>query len=175
VYWTPGCGFCARAKAALDALGLAWESVDVGSGPDAAAARSSLAARTGQTSVPQLFVGDLRLGGYDDLVQLRDSGDLEAMVQTKGLLKAAPTPTASTNADAAAFVDVKALHDPASGVLNVLKSGTVCNAGGSAVEVRGASLDMVATLIIPRAVRYFQFAIHARCHLASIRLFQRLF
>jgi len=137
VYWTPGCEFCARAKGLLDELGLVWEGVDVGTGSDAASAREALAKLTGQSSVPQIFVGDLKLGGFDELVQLRDSGELATMVESKGLLKAGATAAESENTVAAdsETVDIKSLHDPRSGVLNVLKTGAITEAGGSAEEV----------------------------------------
>lgn len=146
VYWTPGCEFCARAKGLLDQMGLVWEGVDVGTGPDAASAREALAKLTGQSSVPQIYMGELKIGGYDDLVQLRDSGDLEAVVEAKGLLKvdlAAAAAATNSVAGEAEAVDIKTLHDPSSGVLNMLKTGAVTDAGGSAVEVCVCSCNTI--------------------------------
>ena len=39
--------------------------------------------RTGRTSVPQIFVGDLHLGGYDDIAALDRVGKLDAILDVR--------------------------------------------------------------------------------------------
>ena len=118
VYFTPGCPYCVAAKRALDELGLAWEGIDVSE----AELREAMTQKTGGvTSVPQIFAGEKGLGGHDDLIELRDSGELEAMVEALGLRRAAEKTTSATEATTGAVgADVRDLIVPG-GPLNVLK------------------------------------------------------
>lgn len=59
----PGCPFCAKAKTMLNAKGMRFEEVVMGSD----ATITSLRAITGRESVPQIFIGGKRIGGSDDL------------------------------------------------------------------------------------------------------------
>ncbi|GAB6043252.1 glutathione peroxidase [Endothiovibrio diazotrophicus] len=59
----PGCPFCAKAKKLLQAKGLRYEEVIMGSD----ATITSLRAITGRESVPQVFIGGKHIGGSDDL------------------------------------------------------------------------------------------------------------
>jgi len=68
IYTTDSCVFCLRAKAYLHAKGVPFEEVDV---TDDEAARVRLVEQAnGQRTVPQIFVGDVHVGGYTDLVAL---------------------------------------------------------------------------------------------------------
>ncbi len=78
IYTTSSCVFCLRAKAYLQSKGVAYEEVDV-SGDDAARARLVERAN-GQRTVPQIFVGDVHVGGYTDLVALDREGKLEPLL-----------------------------------------------------------------------------------------------
>jgi len=66
----PGCVHCARAKAMLDARGIAYEEIQLGR--DATA--TSLRAIAGATSVPQVFVDGLLIGGADQLAEKLEGG-----------------------------------------------------------------------------------------------------
>jgi glutaredoxin-like protein len=63
VFSRPGCPHCVRAKALLDAKGKRYEEVSLGGGFSHAA----LQAATGETSVPQIFIDGVRIGGADAL------------------------------------------------------------------------------------------------------------
>jgi glutaredoxin 3 len=74
VYSTLICPHCVRAKALLRQRGIAYENVDV---TGDAAARAWLASRTGRRTVPQVFIGDEPIGGFQELRALAESGELE--------------------------------------------------------------------------------------------------
>ena len=65
VYGRAGCGFCVRAKTLLEHSGAEVEYVDLTMHVDE---QRELSERTGMYTMPQVFVGDELIGGYDDLV-----------------------------------------------------------------------------------------------------------
>lgn len=72
IYTTTSCGFCRSAKAWLTARGISFREVDVTTDD---AARTALVERSGgQRTVPQVFVGDVHVGGYSDVVALDAAG-----------------------------------------------------------------------------------------------------
>lgn len=78
IYTTDYCSYCRAAKSFFRAKGWAYEEVDV-SGDDEA--RERLVERTGQYTVPQIWIGETHVGGYDDLRALDRGGRLAALVQ----------------------------------------------------------------------------------------------
>lgn len=78
IYTTSSCVFCLRAKDFLRSRSVTYEEVDV-TGDDAA--RAQLVERSnGQRTVPQIFVGDVHVGGYTDLVRLDDEGEFQPLL-----------------------------------------------------------------------------------------------
>ncbi len=73
VYTTVACPYCVRAKALLDARGIAYDEIHVGREPEA---RTELAQRTGMMTFPQILVGDELVGGFDELNAADQSGRL---------------------------------------------------------------------------------------------------
>lgn len=73
VYSTTFCGYCVLAKRLLDQRGIAFEEIDV-SGDHAK--RAWLVQATGRRTVPQIFIGDEPIGGFDELRALDRSGEL---------------------------------------------------------------------------------------------------
>ena len=68
IYSTMFCGYCAAAKRLLAKKGAAFEEIDVAF---TRSARDEMVARAGgRTSVPQIFIGETHVGGFDDLVAL---------------------------------------------------------------------------------------------------------
>ncbi len=59
------CSFCVRAKMLLEQQGVDFEYVDLTGDVDA---QVDLARRTGRMTMPQIFVGDELIGGFEDLV-----------------------------------------------------------------------------------------------------------
>lgn len=77
IFSTTWCPYCRSAKTFFDQKGLAYVEIDL-TGDDAG--RTALVERTGRTSVPQIFVGDHHVGGYDDLRALDRAGGLVALL-----------------------------------------------------------------------------------------------
>jgi glutaredoxin 3 len=77
IYTTRWCGFCARAKALLDAKGVAYEELSLDGDH---AFRAKLLELTGQWTVPQILVDDRPIGGYTELVRLERDGGLDRML-----------------------------------------------------------------------------------------------
>jgi len=78
IYTTTSCVFCLRAKEFLRSRGVPYREVDV-SGDDEARARL-IEQANGQRTVPQIFVGDLHVGGYTDLVALDRAGKFQPLL-----------------------------------------------------------------------------------------------
>ena len=78
IYTTNACGFCARAKSLLSRKGAKFTEIDV-SYDDAERDRMTL--RTGgRRSVPQVFIGEMHVGGCDDLYALDAKGGLDGLL-----------------------------------------------------------------------------------------------
>jgi glutaredoxin 3 len=77
VYSTDACSFCMRAKALLDARGLAYEEINLERDPDG---RTELAQRTGMMSFPQIIIGEELVGGFTELVAADRSGQLAELL-----------------------------------------------------------------------------------------------
>ena len=78
MYTKWGCGFCARAKALLTAKGVAFEEVDITMGGPKRA--QMLGRSSGGTTVPQIFIGGVHVGGSDDLAGLEETGKLDMLL-----------------------------------------------------------------------------------------------
>jgi glutaredoxin 3 len=77
IYTTQTCPYCHRAKALLTKKGAAFVEIDVGANPHL---RRSMTEATGRTSVPQIFIGGVHVGGCDDLYALDGAGKLGPML-----------------------------------------------------------------------------------------------
>lgn len=79
IYSSDYCPYCSRAKALLQQRGVTdFEEIVVDGKPDL---RAQMTQITGRTSVPQIFVGDLHVGGCDDLHALDRNGGLVPLLQ----------------------------------------------------------------------------------------------
>ena len=67
------CPYCIAAKNFLKSKGQQWTEVRIDLDP---AEREKMVAKTRRTSVPQIFVGDVHVGGYDDMMALHRAGKL---------------------------------------------------------------------------------------------------
>ena len=74
MYESNWCGFCRAAKRLLDAKGWEYETVVVDGN---ASLRQEMTARTGRTSVPQIYFGERHIGGFDDMAELEENGELD--------------------------------------------------------------------------------------------------
>ena len=77
IYTTPICGYCMAAKSLLKEKGATWREVDVSKD---STERESMMARTGRRTVPQIFIGERHIGGFDDLAALDREGGLDPLL-----------------------------------------------------------------------------------------------
>lgn len=77
VYSSLVCPYCVAAKNFLKSKNLDWTEIRIDLD---AAEREKMIARTGRTSVPQIFVGDVHVGGYDDMMALHREGKFEPLL-----------------------------------------------------------------------------------------------
>jgi glutaredoxin 3 len=78
IYTSPFCGFCHAAKRLLNQKGISFSEIDVARQPDR---RQEMMTRSnGRHTVPQIFVGDVHVGGCDDLYALDRLGRLDPLV-----------------------------------------------------------------------------------------------
>ena len=77
LYTTGYCGYCVRAERLLAARGADVHRIRVDEQP---AERVTMMQRTGRRTVPQIYIGDRHVGGYDELAALDRAGRLVAML-----------------------------------------------------------------------------------------------
>ena len=78
IYTTSWCPYCNAAKALLSDKGVPYEEIDVTSAPEL---RDAMIARAnGRRTVPQIFIGDTHVGGYDDMAALDRRGQLDPLL-----------------------------------------------------------------------------------------------
>jgi len=77
IYTTQLCGFCHAAKRLLTQKGVTFDEIDVAMNPEK---RQEMMARAGRHTVPQIFVGEIHVGGCDDLYDLERSGKLDPLL-----------------------------------------------------------------------------------------------
>ncbi len=77
MYATGWCPYCQRARALLQSKGVAFTEIDIEA---VDGARDAMRARSGRTSVPQIFIGDRHIGGFDDTKALDDRGELDPLL-----------------------------------------------------------------------------------------------
>lgn len=77
IYTTDWCGYCSRAKRLLSSKGWTFTEIDVDGDHEK---RAWLARVTGRRTVPQIFIGEESVGGYDDIAALDRRGELDRKV-----------------------------------------------------------------------------------------------
>lgn len=78
LYTTPYCGFCRAAKVLLQTKAVGFNEIDVSE--DFAKREEMIARASGERTVPQIFIGDRHVGGYDELAQLEREAKLDALL-----------------------------------------------------------------------------------------------
>ncbi len=78
LYTSPLCGFCHAAKRLLSNKGVSFSEIDVLSNPERKAEMIKRA--NGGRTVPQIFIGDIHVGGSDDLHALERAGKLDSLL-----------------------------------------------------------------------------------------------
>jgi thioredoxin reductase (NADPH) len=77
IYTEQDCPYCRVAKRLLSEKGQEWTEIDVGARP---AGLDEMIRRTGSRTVPQIFIGDRQIAGFEDLAALEDAGELDALL-----------------------------------------------------------------------------------------------
>lgn len=77
IYGNSTCAYCGAARMLLAKKGVTYEEINVAKDPDK---RSEMEQLSGRRSVPQIFVGDKHVGGFDDLCVLDKSGELDQLL-----------------------------------------------------------------------------------------------
>lgn len=81
IYTTRFCPFCFAAKRLLDQKGVKFDEIDVTGDPETRAVMTQRAG--GRRTVPQIFVGDTHVGGFDDLSALEREGKLDPLLDSQ--------------------------------------------------------------------------------------------
>ncbi len=79
IYTTRFCPYCGSAKDLLRKKGVGFDEVDVTG--DHAGRRRMTERANGRTTVPQIFIGERHVGGCDDLYDLDEAGQLDALLR----------------------------------------------------------------------------------------------
>ena len=78
MYTTAYCGYCRRAERLLAAKGITdIDEIRVDEDPEQ---RLAMMRRTGRRTVPQIYIGDHHVGGYDELAALDRAGKLSPLL-----------------------------------------------------------------------------------------------
>jgi len=79
IYTKPICPYCVKAKNLLKIKGVEqWEEIDISANPDKLT--EMLDKSNGARTVPQIFIGDTHVGGFDDLDALNNAGNLDKLL-----------------------------------------------------------------------------------------------
>ena len=78
VYTGAACPYCERAKMLLEHKGVSYQEIRIDRDPEGLAAM--LERSGGRRSVPQIFVGDHHVGGFDDMSALNLEGKLDPLL-----------------------------------------------------------------------------------------------
>lgn len=78
IYTSPLCGFCHAAKRLLNQKGVDFSEIDVLADPSRKAEMVQRA--NGGRTVPQIFIGDIHVGGSDELHALERAGKLDSLL-----------------------------------------------------------------------------------------------
>lgn len=77
LYTTETCPYCRSAKSLLASKGITMEEINIQREPGKL---EEMLTRSGRRSVPQIFIGDRHIGGFDDLAKLDRQGGLMSML-----------------------------------------------------------------------------------------------
>jgi glutaredoxin 3 len=77
IYTKPYCPYCVRALALLEQKGVKFTEIVAAFDPDK---RREMIQRSGRTTYPQIFIGDMHIGGCDDMMALERAGKLDPLL-----------------------------------------------------------------------------------------------
>lgn len=77
MYTTPWCPYCIRARSLFDQIGVEYSDIDVSADANL---RADMQQRSGRHTVPQIWIGEAHVGGFDDVYALARQGELELLL-----------------------------------------------------------------------------------------------
>lgn len=77
IYTTKICPYCTMAKRLLDQKGAIYKEINVDSEPEL---REAMMQKTRRRTVPQIYIGDFHVGGFDELYALDKQNKLDALL-----------------------------------------------------------------------------------------------
>ena len=77
MYTTQYCPYCVQAKALLRHKGVTFDEIDVGGDEEL---RDKMIAASGRRTVPQIFINENPIGGFDELRSLEEQGELDRIL-----------------------------------------------------------------------------------------------
>ena len=81
IYTRDYCGYCEAAKELLHRKGVVFTEINVTGNQER---RAEMTARAnGGRTVPQIFIGEVHVGGSDDLYELEEAGRLDALLEAE--------------------------------------------------------------------------------------------
>ena len=78
MYSTRFCPYCIRARALLESKGVTYEDIAVDADPEL---RREMMALSGRRTVPQIWIDELHVGGFDELAGLDRQGRLNNLLK----------------------------------------------------------------------------------------------
>jgi len=77
VYTTQYCPYCVQAKTLLRHKGVPFDEIDVGGDDEL---RTKMIEASGRRTVPQIFINDQPIGGFEELRSLEEQGELDRLL-----------------------------------------------------------------------------------------------
>jgi len=77
IYSSKFCGYCVAAERLLTSKGVSYELIKVDEDPEMFRVMTET---TGRRTVPQIFIGEHHVGGFDDLSAINQSGELDSLL-----------------------------------------------------------------------------------------------
>ena len=81
MYSTRVCPYCIRAEQLLAKKGISSDKIEKIRVDEKPELREEMTRITGRRTVPQIFIGERHVGGFDDLAELDADGELDALLQ----------------------------------------------------------------------------------------------
>jgi glutaredoxin 3 len=81
MYCTQVCPYCVRAEQLLAKKGFSGDKIEKIQVDDFPEKREEMVRITGRRTVPQIFIGERHVGGFDDMAALDAAGELDPLLQ----------------------------------------------------------------------------------------------
>ena len=82
IYATAICPYCVRARRLLERKGVAYDEIRVDRDREQL---KTMIRRSNRTTVPQIFIGEYHIGGYDDMADMDEAGKLDVLLDQQGI------------------------------------------------------------------------------------------